>query len=157
MIWDLQLYGIRSHVEHIEADTEIEAKEKAKVLMEEMKKEILNELSSSLTLSEKNHKYDVGAIYSCKTYKSSAPAKCISSQRYYTRYHRGGLLGSSNSGGEKSFTHVFHLLGTDKDIRVTGKKDEITRIGKKLCDDGKITDKCNSCLGSFVCFTRRAG
>lgn len=133
--------------ETVEARDEDEAKRIASDLQNKRMPDIIknHNISSSVTISEQNYRLKCGGIYLIKRYLSYFPATCTQSGRYY-----------GHSWNRQRYLHSFTFLITNKDIDLIDNEGKPhKRIGKKLCDDGKISIKCTNCQAQFICFTRR--
>jgi len=124
----------------VEAEDEDAARVIARTMEEEKRKEITPELvtiRSNISLSDENFIYTPKAIYLISRYRKFYPAVCIRSHRTWKC---------------TKFEHVFKFLDTRKHTTLYGKKPN--KVGKKLCEDGKIAEtKCDNCPAKFMCYT----
>ena len=138
MIFNIRIHLSDSHYEEIDAKDMDEATELAQKITEDfINRQDLSKIKPSVTASPKNFVLQMGAIYLIRKYKRYVPAECVRSYDYW---------------GDR-YEHGFKYLNTGKYFRLTG--DKPVRLGGKLCNDGVITAKCNSCVAKFTCFTRK--
>lgn len=137
MIFDLRISFNSSHNQEITAKDLDEAEKIAEKITEDfIGKQDLSGIKPSVSASSKNFVLQKGGIYLIRKYKRYVPAECIRS------YH-----------SWRYFEHLFQYLDTRKYLRLKGETP--VRLGGKLCDDGVIKPKCNSCVAKFNCFTRK--
>jgi hypothetical protein len=139
-------FWIPSIVKEVEANNEDEAKLIVKKMAEDAQKSI-NPSSATFNTSTKvldiNWLYKPNSIYLIKYYSSYLPAKCVSSFRAYSHKEN------------KKWVHNFRFLKNNKDITVYGRKGTGIKVGKMLCEDGKLKEACNDCPAKFLCLTIR--
>ena len=147
MIYDvsisLRVSGDTNNRTTIEASSRAEAEAIAKTLeQKELIKTHVITASSYVNESSANWSYERGAVYLIKRYSRWVPAKCTHSYGY-----------NQSSYGN----HHFQYLNTRVTVRFRGMKGAITRVGKRMCGDGQISDKCetDACAARFMCLTTK--
>jgi len=131
----------------IEAETEEEAKKQAdelrkKVYEEIMSDAIMAELKPNVVLSDDNFRLREGAICLVRRWSKWFPARVIYSNRNW-RYW--------------GYDHRFQFLHNGQGVWLTNRNKTINeRIGKVLCEDGKIgKEQCEHCVARFYCYSER--
>jgi len=129
----------------IKADDTKEARVLANELIEKFKKQLLHKkIRPQIELSDRNFRLDIGAIYLLRKYSKTVAAECTDSNPCYRYYKR------------DEFRHVFRYLDSGKTVVLFSKGFiKPKRLIRKLCQGGDITDKCNSCIARFHCFTNK--